>query len=148
MPPLIERLLNKIRERSSGCWEWTAYRKPDGYGRFNFNGRMCLAHRAAWLLLKGPIPDKLLVLHSCDNRRCVNPDHLFLGTQKDNMDDMLRKDRGVFVRGERIGTAKLTAEAVREIRTSPKTGGQLAREYGLSKTAVNNVRAGKTWTHV
>ena len=76
-------------QRDDGCWMWTAGRDGDGYGSYR-NKR---AHRVAWQLTRGPIPDGLVVCHSCDNPACVRPDHLFLGTQQDNIQDMLRKGR-------------------------------------------------------
>lgn len=82
-----------IRDENSGCWEWTAHIASNGYGRFGLNGKARDSHRVAWELSFGPIPNGLSVLHVCDNRRCVRPDHLFLGTQRDNMIDAVRKGR-------------------------------------------------------
>ena len=76
----------------SGCWIWTAYVMPNNYGYF-YMGEIKRAHRASWIIHKGPIPDGMYVLHKCDIRECVNPDHLFIGTQKDNMGDRDRKNR-------------------------------------------------------
>lgn len=86
-----ERFWAKV-EKGPDCWEWKAFRNK-GYGKFTYNGRMYLAHRLSWILTNGPIPDGLGVLHSCDNPPCVNPDHLFLGTQLDNMRDASNKGR-------------------------------------------------------
>lgn len=93
--PLVERFLSKV-EKTDTCWLWKANLTKDGYGRLNVggvHGRMCLAHRVSYELFIGPIPDGLNVLHDCDTPGCVNPEHLFAGTQADNMKDMLAKGR-------------------------------------------------------
>lgn len=86
------RFWSKV-QKTSGCWEWMARRDKDGYGQFRLKGKMRGAHKASWELTHGSIPDGLWVLHKCDNPSCVRPDHLFLGTAKDNTQDMVSKDR-------------------------------------------------------
>jgi hypothetical protein len=100
-----------------------------------------LAHRAAWEAAHGEIPSGLFVLHSCDNRRCVNVEHLRLGTHADNMSD--RNQRGRTARGDRHGKAKLTDAQVREVLASPERGVDVARRLGVSKSLVSLIRAGK-----
>lgn len=141
--------MSNVKQVDSGCWEWQASRSDTGYGCF-YDGRAYHAHRYSWVRTNGAIPRGLLVLHRCDNRGCVNPEHLFLGTHKDNSEDMVRKNRsiGPDTRGELHGEAKLTDDAVRNIRSSSATGRVLAQEYGVSESAISLVRRGKSWTHV
>jgi len=133
------------------CWEWTAGRLPAGYGAIwdNTIKRHRHAHRLAWELEHGPIPDGMFVCHRCDNPPCCNPAHLFLGTQADN--DADRTTKGRSSRGSRHPDAKLNPETVREIRRRVASGEQqtaLAREFGVSKTTLNQMIHGKTWRHV
>lgn len=134
----------------SGCLIWMGSRDRDtGYGLTVPGPRKCIrAHRRAYQLATGINPGLLLVCHSCDNPACVNPDHLFLGTNKDNAQDRERKGRRRNLYGEQHGKAKLTDAGVREIRTSAEGPTALARRFGVSKSAVEAVRAGKTWGHV
>lgn len=130
------------------CWVWTAGRvKEDSYGQFKFEGRVQLAHRVAWNLLHGPIPEGMCVLHECDNPPCVR--HLFLGTQGENNEDRDRKGRQVSRRGEEHGRAKLTEKQVEAIRAehAPRkiTPQMLAEKYGVSRTAVRKILSGENW---
>lgn len=105
-----------------GCWLWNCYIQSEGYGQIGRKGKRYLAHRLAWLVCKGPIPEGLLVRHTCDVRNCVNPDHLFLGTHKDNSQDMIAKgrDHNVFSKGHKLSRGKrlrkLTDKQINEIR--------------------------------
>jgi hypothetical protein len=119
-----------------GCWGWIGATDPFGYGQVWSEGRVQAAHRVAWRLVKGPIPSGSLVLHHCDNPPCSNPDHLFLGTQKDNMMDAASKGR--------IATnPKLTVEQAMAIRSSTGRGVDLAGEHGVSQALVSMIRSGK-----
>lgn len=99
-----ERLLKCAKVMPNGCWEWSGTRNDAGYGRLWINGRSEQAHRVAFRMAKGEIPEGMLVCHKCDNPPCIRPKHLFIGTYKDNLDDMMRKGRGNFASGERNGT--------------------------------------------
>lgn len=103
-----------------------------------------------WQVERGPIPEGMLVLHACDNPRCVNPEHLFLGTQQDNTDDKMRKGRHRYghMQGEDHGMATLTEAQVREILASNVPGPQLATQYGVSDTTIYDIRARRIWTHI
>jgi hypothetical protein len=105
-----------------------------------------VAHRAAWELTNGPVRNGLFVLHRCDNRACVNPAHLFLGTHDDNMADMVSKGRQA--RGSVNGRAKLTEESVREILAVPTQGRVLAKRFGVTPQCISRVRRGHAWAHV
>lgn len=139
------------------CWPWMGNHLPRGYGLVSINRRRLLAHRAAWEGAFGSIPEGLQVLHSCDNPPCVNPAHLFLGTQADNIRDAQSKGRLVgnitrHLRGEKAGGAKLTESQVLEIRR--RYGGQrgeaprLALEFGVSSSTVKAICSGRTWSHL
>jgi hypothetical protein len=131
-----------IPEPNSGCWLWTAA-DTEGEPKFSVEGQTDDAARASWRLYKGAIPTGLQVLHRCDMPLCVNPDHLFLGTQSDNMADMKAKGRGRAPKGEANGKTKLTDREVWELRqlrwyVSQRT---LARAYGVSNSTVDHIQA-------
>lgn len=143
---------NATPEPNTGCWLWTRSLANGGYGTVSM-GRGAFrprAHRVAWELAHGPIPDNQCVLHKCDTPACINPDHLFLGTKRDNSVDMMRKGRHRCdpQRGEMVGGSKLTVEQVRAIRASSSTQSDLARELGVSQGAISHARTGRTWKHV
>ena len=136
------------------CREWTGYISTAGYGRTHVNGQKVYVHRLTWTQTYGPIPDGLWVLHRCDNRRCYEPTHLFLGTHEDNMRDMAAKKRSHShggLHGERNPAAKLTEEDVREIRrhyANGSTVGELQSLYGMSHFAIYRIVTGKGWRKV
>jgi hypothetical protein len=154
-----DRFWSKV-DKTEGCWNWTAsISGARGYGKINRDGVLSASHRVSWELANGPVPTGLCVLHQCDNRRCVRPEHLFLGTKKDNTADMWAKGRGSragsganTVRGERHGQSKLTEAQVLEARRLNAGGAslsELCRRFGaLSVGTMSRVVSGKLWSHL
>ena len=164
----IARFESKV-DRSGDCHLWTAGTFAAGYGKFRLAGRLQLAHRVAYELAHGPgSADGMFVCHACDirwpdltYRRCVNPDHLWLGTSADNQADMTAKGRGRIgelngahlhpesrPRGEGHSNAKLTEADVREIRASVLSDCELGERHGVTRQAIHAVRLRRTWRHV
>ena len=148
------QLYRKIKKDDvSGCWNWKGTIFKKGYGQFRNrsinNGLPLTASRASWIIHNGEISGGLFVCHKCDNRRCVNPDHLFLGTQSDNMSDCSRKRR--INHGEDRPQSKLTEDDVAEARKLRQQGMgwmKLAKRYGVHQTCIISAVTGKTWAHV
>ena len=108
---IVDKIVSRVEVNAeTGCWEWQGARASRGYGTIWINGSSCVVSRVMFAESRGPIPDGLWVLHRCDNPPCCNPDHLFLGTHQDNVDDRVRKGRGT--KGERVPVSKLTAEDI------------------------------------
>ena len=132
------------------CWEWQGF-LLDGYGVITRASETVRAHRASYEMHKGPIPEGFFVCHACDNRRCVNPDHLFAGTPNDNAQDMIRKGRDRKVAGEQSPHAKLTTMEVLEIRALRKLGAirrEVAERFGVSLALIDKVASRQAWKHV
>lgn len=144
---LKERIeLHSIPEPNSGCWLWTG--AGGRYGQLLVDRRPRPAHRLSWQVFRGPIPQGVLVLHHCDVPFCVNPDHLFLGDQTDNMRDCDRKGRRAFARGELVNTVKLAVADVVAIRASHESGVLLATRYRVSPSTIWDIRHGRSWRHL
>ena len=149
----MDRFWSKV-DKSSNCWNWTAG-KSRGYGYINIDGKNIQAHRFSWEYYNGKIPETsgyhgTCVLHHCDNPSCVNPKHLFLGSQRKNMDDMLTKCRQA--KGDKISLSKLTEVDVKEIRDHFDCGvftqQEIADYYSVAVSTINKVINYKTWTHI
>lgn len=152
--PLADRFWKHVQKTES-CWLWTAFKDRNGYGRVSAGPGLgtVLAHRAAWELTNGPIPEGMYLLHNCpgvDNPSCCNPAHLTVGSQADNMQDCSRKGRTTY--GERSTGAKLTDITATEIRARYATGqcsqASLAKEYGVCQASISELIRGLTWKHL
>lgn len=139
-------------DRSNGpdsCWRWQAYKSPLGYGRLTVSKQTFSAHRFSYELTYGPVPDTMCVCHRCDIRDCCNPDHLFLGTQRENVIDMFSKGRSHNRKGEKGANHKLTLLQVSQIRELYQTGNYLQRElaieFDVDQTEISRIVRKMTW---
>lgn len=155
-PTIIDRFFSKVQKHGHPCrcWIWTAHASNKGYGVISSGvspSRPILAHRLSYMMHFGAIPGSLFVCHSCDNPLCVNPEHLWLGTQSDNLHDMKVKGRWTPrppMRGELHKLHKLTDDNVREIRTTITPQRELAKKFGVSQTTVWRARKHISWPGV
>lgn len=148
----VRRFFRYVEVTDDGsCWEWLGGKYRDGYGGFWLQGASHKAHRITWLIEYGEFP-KNDACHSCDNRGCVNPKHLFDGTSSENRFDALAKGRVVPLRGVSHGQAKLTEDDIREIRQLYQKANpsyrSIASMYGVTHRAISQIIQGITWTHV
>lgn len=141
-----ERLARLSVVEETGCVRFTGGLNSSGYGNLWVDGKTVGAHRVAYELANGPIPKGSVLRHTCDNRYCVNPEHLVLGTHRENMEDMTK--RGRQARGSQISTCVLTEEDVRFIRSSDKSGVELAQILGISPVTISRIKRRLTWQHV
>lgn len=148
--PIEQRLwARSLVSIPDACWPYLGYCGSGGYGWIKMNRKLKPAHRVAWILVNGPVPDDMLVCHRCDNPPCVNPGHLFLGTNNENMADMVGKSRQAH--GEGHGRARLSAAQVLSIRARHTDGeslGRLAREFGVAVSTIQAVTSGRRWKHL
>ena len=135
-----KRFLAKVRKMESGCHEWQAGLHRDGYGKFQDMGKTVQSHRAAYALLVGPIPQEAWVLHRCDNRKCVNPKHLFLGDAKANIADMDAKKR----RGSKSKLTYRDVEEIRSLLAGRHSQQAIADKFHIGQTVVSRIKLGKT----
>lgn len=132
----------------SGCWLWGGYKNMAGYGSLKVDGKMTRAHRYSWELHNGPIPDGMHVLHRCDNPPCVNPDHLWLGTDADNAADRAAKGRSNPPKGDAHWNAKLTEPDMYAIRADTRILREIATDYGVTPSTISFIKHRKTWRHI
>jgi hypothetical protein len=144
----MNRFMDKV-DVTEKCWFWKNGKSDSGYGVFHWRSKSIRAHRFIWISKFGDIPNNMHVLHKCDNRLCVNPDHLFLGTHQDNMIDRNEKGRTAVQRGEKCGTSKLTEKEVKEIKDhytkKEMSQYQLAKKYNVHQSVISRAINGKTW---
>lgn len=138
-------------EKREGCWRWKGAKDKNGYGQMQVDSknRLIKAHRISWMLFRGEIPKKINVCHTCDNAECTNPEHLFLGTPKENTHDMIKKGRNA--KGSKMSTAKLKEKDIPQIRKLIDMGvtmSRIARDYLVKDSTIRNIKYGLTWKHV
>lgn len=150
-PKQIERFWSHVEKTPDGCWTWLGARCGD-YGRVNINRKSLAAHRVAWIITNGPIPIELIVRHKCDNGSCVRPDHLELGTYKENSRDMVLRGRTNGPKGERAGNHKLKRNQVSEIKAhllnGTKSQAQLSRDFTVGRNTITAIRLNLSWRSV
>lgn len=143
------RFVARVREVPSGCWEWIGAKKWSGYGNLHVDGKRITCPQAAWYLEHNEWPAGRFVLHSCDNRLCVNPAHLRLGTHYENIADATARNR--WAKGERHGMCKFSESTVRKIAEAILSGQPtmgIAKKYGVSAPTVSDIRHGTRWAHI
>jgi hypothetical protein len=145
-PTPIDKRFWQYVNKTGDCWLWIGAKKATGYGYTSLSGKGVRAHRASWEIHRGPIPDGLCVLHKCDNPPCVNPDHLFLGTQQDNMTDKYNKGRQNIPSGQAHYNCKLSISDRQFIKEYPRThmkdgsGAKLAKMFGVAPSVISTIR--------
>lgn len=150
--PIELRFMEKVyKNPRNGCWEWIGFKNKAGYGCIGYRDKTYLAHRISYEMYKNQNPEKMHVLHKCDNPPCVNPDHLWLGTDKDNRYDCINKKRNVkppIMKGEENPFSKLTNFQALDIRKKLKNGytvKNIAKYYNVHRTCIERIKHGKTY---
>ena len=156
----IERNYRNFRKKieiTESCWIWRGAINKSGYGNIRFKKKCLMSHRVSWMIYRGDPKDDICVCHKCDNRLCVNPDHLFLGTKQENSQDAIKKKRHVFFGFEKArggiynNTNKLTEDEVREIRklkSNGMSGLKLAEMFNVANPTIYSICNWKIWKHV
>ncbi len=152
----VEKLLSFVDASGPGaCWEWTKSTSKSGYGNISINGKTRLVHRVSFEIFNGEIPDRMIVCHRCDRRNCINPNHLFLGTHKDNTQDMIKKGRQHVPLGKEHwhfnGNKKLCPDDVVKIKRKIKEGFssvKIASDFNVTTSSISGIKNNKTWKHI
>jgi len=149
---LKQRLLDNVRvDEQTGCWDWLKFKDRNKYGHIKVLGKSELVHRIAYQTLVGDIPSGMFVCHRCDNPSCLNPEHLFVGTNQDNIDDKVAKNRQSKIgqqKGSKHSLAKLTEKDIVDIRISTLSQNKLALLYGMTQSSISQIQNKITWSHV
>jgi hypothetical protein len=143
----LSDFLKKV-DKTDTCWIWTGSKKTKGYGQFGVNYRVVTTHRYAYENFIGKIPAGMVVMHTCDNPPCVNPDHLILGTIADNNADRDIKGRGNASKGSDHVMSKLTDDEILMIRKDSRSQAKIAEEYGVSQAHISKIKNKRSWTHL
>jgi predicted XRE-type DNA-binding protein len=153
-PELLDRFWSKVNKTTT-CWLWTGGKNNKGYGLFGINRKTHLSHRVSYELLHDlELTPDVCVCHSCDTPLCINPFHLFAGTNQDNINDKVSKGRQQCLKGELHGASILTNAIVQNIKqdlksdTTHGSGKKIAEKYGISRSTVSDIKKGKTWSHI
>lgn len=149
----LKEIFEKHVLRDNKCWNWKGKLHKSGYALMIYgkDHKQIGAHRVSWIIHFGEIPEGLYVCHKCDNKKCTNPEHLFLGTPKENTQDMLKKDRKNTPIGEKVFSSKLTSKQVIKIKKMLSLGvtmTKLALKYNVSLSAISDIKKEKTWKHI
>lgn len=157
-PITLAWVMTRTKATGEGCWQWQGRVSPSGYVPVSHNNRRDYLHRVVAEMAYGPIPEGKVVMHRCDNPACVNPKHLRIGTQADNVRDMFEKGRDGrsvgpdrYARGSRVGTALLdesTVVAIKRELKADRLHREIADEFGVSRSTVSLIAQGKSWKHV
>lgn len=145
------KLLGNITKNEENCWVWNKSKDKKGYGKTNYKNKIMLCHRLSWLLFNKSLNNNMYVCHKCDNPSCINPDHLFLGTNRDNILDAYHKNRLKLKFGENNKSSKLNYKKIIEIRDLYKKGYtlvSLSNIYHVSSQTIGSIVKRKTWKHV
>lgn len=143
-----EAFCSRFSKSENGCWEWLGVLNKYGYGVFTKSGKRETASRASYRIFKGEIPDGKIICHTCDNRKCVNPDHLYAGTWQSNMDDRKKRGRQKYPIGSQCGAAKLKEEDVLNILNEVGNYREIGERYGVSWNTIRSIKLGISWKHV
>lgn len=150
--PIKDRLIeNSSIDQETGCWNWNGSLINKGYGQISIKGKNCQPHRISWKVFVGEIPKGMQINHKCHNSKCINPEHLYTGTQQENIRDMDLSNRRSISFGSKCNQSRLNDGLIKIIRDSLSKGSRacdLANEFGVGRTCIANIKHKRTWKHV